>query len=164
MFDPAWDDGCSSCTAGLDEVSDGFVRHINARDTSFAVIARAPIDKIETYKHKRGWTVPFVSSYGSDFNYDFRVTLDRRMDSVEYNYRPLPDLGPEESMELPGKSCFLRDGDRVFHTYSMYARGTEMTGGSYYFLDLTALGRQEDWEEPKDRHEDLEHGARPDFS
>jgi predicted dithiol-disulfide oxidoreductase (DUF899 family) len=164
MFDPDWDEGCSSCTAGLDELNDGFIRHINARQTSFAVVARAPIDKIETYKHKRGWTVPFVSSYGSDFNYDFRVTLDRRMDSVEYNYRPLPDLGPEESMELPGKSCFLRDGDRVFHTYSMYARGTDMTGGSYYFLDLTALGRQEDWEEPKDRHEDLEHGARPDFS
>jgi predicted dithiol-disulfide oxidoreductase (DUF899 family) len=163
MFDPDWDDGCSSCTAGLDEVSDGFIRHINARDTSFAVVARAPIAKIETYKQKRGWTVPFVSSYGSDFNYDFHVTLDRRMDSVEYNYRPLPDLGPDESMELPGKSCFLRDGDRVFHTYSMYARGTEMTGGSYYFLDLTALGRQEDWEEPKDRHENP-HTATPNFS
>jgi predicted dithiol-disulfide oxidoreductase (DUF899 family) len=163
MFDPDWDDGCSSCTAGLDELNDGFIRHINARDTSFAVVARAPIAKIEPYKQKRGWTVPFVSSYGSDFNYDFHVTLDRRKDSVEYNYRPLADLGPEESMELPGKSCFLRDGDRVFHTYSMYARGTEMTGGSYYFLDLTALGRQEDWEEPKDRHEQP-HGAVPNFS
>lgn len=163
MFDPDWDEGCSSCTAGLDELNDGFIRHINARETSFAVVALAPIAKIEPYKQKRGWTVPFVSSYGSDFNYDFHVTLDRRTDSVEYNYRPLADLGPEESMELPGKSCFLRDGDRVFHTYSMYARGTEMTGGSYYFLDLTALGRQEDWEEPKDRHEQP-HGAVPNFS
>jgi predicted dithiol-disulfide oxidoreductase (DUF899 family) len=163
MFDPDWDEGCSSCTAGLDELSDGFIRHINARDTSFAVVARAPIDKIEAYKAKRGWTVPFVSAYGTDFNYDFHVTLDRRMDSVEYNYRPLPELGPEESMELPGKSCFLKDDDRIFHTYSMYARGTEMTGGSYYFLDLTALGRQEDWEEPKDRYESP-HDATPNFS
>jgi predicted dithiol-disulfide oxidoreductase (DUF899 family) len=163
MFDPDWDEGCSSCTAGLDELNDGFIRHINARQTSFAVVARAPIAKIEAYKSKRGWTVPFVSSYGTDFNYDFHVTLDRRMDSVEYNYRALPGLGSEESMELPGKSCFLKDGDRIFHTYSMYARGTEMTGGSYYYLDLTALGRQEEWEEPKDRHESA-HAGRPDFS
>ncbi|WP_316690570.1 DUF899 family protein [Pseudonocardia sp. H11422] len=66
-------------------------------------------------------------------------------------------------MEAPGHSCFLRDGDSVFHTYSMYARGAEMLGGSYYFLDLTALGRQEDWEEPKGRATDT-RGAVPDFS
>ena len=70
----------------------------------------------------------------------------------------------EGSSEQPGYSMFLRDGDDVFHTYSMYARGAEMLGGSYYFLDLTALGRQEDWEEPKDRHDDSTRSAIPDFA
>jgi predicted dithiol-disulfide oxidoreductase (DUF899 family) len=69
----------------------------------------------------------------------------------------------EQPIEQPGQSCFLRDGNDVFHTYSSYARGAEMTGGSYYYLDLTALGRQEDWEEPKDRATDA-RGAVPDFS
>jgi predicted dithiol-disulfide oxidoreductase (DUF899 family) len=160
MFDPEWDDGCPSCTAGLDEVNVGLIRHLNARETSFAVVARAPIAKIEAYKRKRGWDVPFVSSFDTSFNDDFRVTLDPERDLVEYNFRPLPGL--ETSTELPGKTCFLREGDRIFRTYSTYARGLEQTGGSYFFLDMTALGRQEDWEEPKDRHEHP-HMARPDF-
>jgi len=77
-----------------------------------------------------------------------------------YNYRPVE---ADDPFEAPGQSCFLRDGDAVFHTYSNYARGAEMTGGSYYYLDLTALGRQEDWEEPKGRATDS-RGAVPDFS
>ena len=161
MFDPAWDKGCPGCTGFVDALGD--LSLLGERRTSFALISRAPFAKLDAYRKQRGWNRPWYSSSGGDFNYDFHVTLDRRMDSVEYNYRPLPDLGSEESMELPGKSCFLKDGDQIFHTYSMYARGTEMTGGSYYFLDLTALGRQEDWEEPKDRHENPRAG-RPDFS
>jgi predicted dithiol-disulfide oxidoreductase (DUF899 family) len=102
-----------------------------------------------------GWTFPWYSSYGSDFNYDFHVTLDEAVAPVEYNYR-----GPAEleaagygvpTGELHGTSVFLRDGDRVFHTYSTYARGTEQVGGTHYYLDMTALGRQEDWEEPRGR-------------
>ena len=169
MFDPAWDDGCPSCSAGADEVSDGLLRHLDARDTRLVYVSRAPLDKIESYKAHKGWRFPWYSSYGSDFNYDFHVTLDESVAPVEYNYRTNAEYEAagaptgEEPFEGPGLSCFLRDGDRVFHTYSTYARGLEQLGGSYYFLDLTALGRQEDWEEPKGRAASV-HGAVPKFS
>jgi|SRR5882672_6944096 len=162
MFDPRWDEGCASCSAGADEICDGLLRHLQARDTSLAVVSRAPLAKIEAHKARRGWTFPWYSSFGSDFNYDFHVTLDESVAPVEYNYRTRAEheragtsyyVESEQPIEAPGQSCFLRDGDTVFHTYSTYARGAEMTGGSYYFLDLTALGRQEDWEEPKGRAE-----------
>jgi predicted dithiol-disulfide oxidoreductase (DUF899 family) len=158
MFDPEWEDGCSSCSAGCDEVSDGLLEHLHVRDTTLAYVSRAPLEKLERWKAHKGWDFPWYSSYGSDFNYDFDVTLDRSVKPPVYNYRPIDMEG-----EMPGQSHFLRAGDRVFHTYSNYARGAEMTGGSYYFLDLTALGRQEDWEEPKGRA-DLERGAQPDFA
>jgi predicted dithiol-disulfide oxidoreductase (DUF899 family) len=158
MFDPEWEDGCPSCSAGADEISDGLLEHLHQRDTSLAVVARAPLAKIEDYKARRGWTFPWYSSYGSDFNYDFGVTLDPAVAPPRYNYRPVDLEG-----EYPGQSCFVRDGDRVFHTYSSYARGAEMTGGSYYYLDLTALGRQEDWEEPKGRADQV-RGAAPNFA
>jgi predicted dithiol-disulfide oxidoreductase (DUF899 family) len=170
MFDPTWDDGCPSCTAASDEVSDGLLAHLHARETTFVTVSRAPLPKIEAYKARRGWTFPWYSSYGSDFNYDFHVTLDEAVAPVEFNYRTRPELEEvgmgwlaEGSSEQPGHSMFLRDGDRVFHTYSMFARGAEMLGGSYYFLDLTALGRQEEWEVPKGRAVSP-RGARPDFA
>jgi predicted dithiol-disulfide oxidoreductase (DUF899 family) len=170
MFDPSWEDGCPSCTAGADEVSDGLLRHLATRDTSFAVVSRAPLDKIERYKAKRGWTFPWYSSFGSDFNYDFQATVDASVAPLEYNFRGAAELEAtgagwmlEGSWEQPGYSVFLRDGDAVFHTNSVYARGTESLGGSYYWLDMTALGRQEDWEEPKGRADDARVG-RPDFS
>ena len=170
MFDPAWEDGCPSCTAASDEVSDGLLDHLHARDTTFVTISRAPLRKIEAYKARRGWTFPWYSSSGSDFNYDFHVTLDSSVAPVEFNYRTkreLEEVGmgwlAEGSSEQPGHSMFLRDGDRVFHTYSMFARGAEMLGGSYYFLDLTVLGRQEEWEEPKGRS-GTPRDARPDFA
>lgn len=166
MFDPGWERGCGSCSAGADEHSDGLDAHLQARDTRLVQVSRAPIEKIEKYRAEKGWNFPWYSSHGSDFNYDFHVTLDPSVAPVEYNYRTPQDdpslaIPEGESMEVPGLSCFLREGDRVFHTYSQYARGAESTGGSYYFLDLTALGRQEDWEEPKGRGT---HGAVPDFS
>lgn len=162
MFDPSWDDGCSSCSAGADEVADGFLEHLHSRDTTLAYVSRAPLAKIEDYKARKGWTFPWYSSYGSDFNYDFGVTLDADVAPPAYNYRPL-DVAPADlPMEMPGLSVFLHADDRVFHTYSNYARGAEMTGGSYYFLDLTPLGRQEDWEEPKGRVESA-HAGHPDF-
>jgi predicted dithiol-disulfide oxidoreductase (DUF899 family) len=171
MFDPSWDDGCPSCSAGADEVSGGLLSHLHARDTTLAYVSRAPLEKIERYKAKRGWTFPWYSSHGSNFNYDFHVTLDESVVPVEYNYRTRDEheqagtsfLEGEQPMEMPGTSYFLRVGDDVFHTYSNYARGAEMTGGSYYFLDLTALGRQEDWEEPKGRAASA-HAAQPDFA
>jgi predicted dithiol-disulfide oxidoreductase (DUF899 family) len=170
MFDPSWDDGCPSCTAAADEISDGLIAHLRARDTNLVVVSRAPLEKIERYKAKRGWTFPWYSSFGSEFNYDYNVTIDASVGPVMWNFRTLDELEQhgmgwlgEGSSEQPGYSMFLRDGDAVFHTYSMYARGGEMLGGSYYFLDLTALGRQEDWEEPKGRA-DAARGAVPDFS
>jgi predicted dithiol-disulfide oxidoreductase (DUF899 family) len=159
MFDPSWEDGCSSCSAGADEMSEGMLRHLGARETTFALISRAPLAKLDAYKAKKGWNLAWYSSYGSDFNYDFQVTMDSSLAPVEYNYRTLAEHEEagtayyfgEEPSEQPGVSCFLREGDAVFHTYSTFGRGTEQTGGAYYFLDLTALGRQEEWEEPKDR-------------
>jgi predicted dithiol-disulfide oxidoreductase (DUF899 family) len=158
MFDPSWDDGCRSCTAASDELSDGLIAHLHARDTEFVAVSRAPLAKIEDYKARRGWTFPWYSSHGSDFNYDFGVTLDRSVAEPAYNYTPIDFEG-----ELPGHSIFLRVGDDVFHTYSTYARGAEWLGGSYAFLDLTALGRQEEWEEPKGRA-DSARAAIPDFA
>jgi predicted dithiol-disulfide oxidoreductase (DUF899 family) len=158
MFDPAWDEGCPSCTAAADEMSDGLRRHLSSRDTTFVVVSRAPLEKIGRYRDSKGWTFPWYSSFGSDFNYDFNVTIDASVAPVMWNYRTIEELAEvgmgwlgEGSSEQPGYSVFLRDGDATFHTYSVYARGTEMLGGSYYFLDLTALGRQEEWEEPKGR-------------
>ena len=162
MFDPSWEEGCPSCSAGADEVSDGLLRHLHTRDTTFVYVSRAPLEKIEAYKASKGWTFPWYSSYGSDFNYDFHATLDESVATVEYNFQPIDDQD-EQSAEVPGRSSFLREGDSVFHTYSVYARGLETVGGSYYFLEETALGRQEDWEEPKGRAADA-RGAVPDFS
>jgi predicted dithiol-disulfide oxidoreductase (DUF899 family) len=150
MFDPGWDAGCPSCTSTADELSAGLLAHLRARDTAFAVVSRAPLPKIEAYKTARGWTFPWYSSFG-DFNYDFHVTLDSSVTPVMWNYRTIEELKQagmgglgEGSSEQPGYSMFLRDGEAVFHTYSTYARGTEMAVGTYHFIDHTALGRQED--------------------
>ena len=115
-----------------------------------AVVSRGPLEKTEPFRQRMGWAVPWYSSLGSDFNYDFHVTLDPAVAPVEYNFRPPPE-GGEYPMEAPGFSYFLRDGDRVFHTYSTYARGVDNLGFVSNFLDLTPLGRQEEWEEPKGR-------------
>jgi predicted dithiol-disulfide oxidoreductase (DUF899 family) len=170
MFDPDWSEGCPSCTAAADETSAGLLNHLHARDTSFVVVSRAPLNKIERYKEAKGWIFPWYSSLASDFNYDFNVTIDASVAPVMWNYRTLDELEKvdmgwlgEGSSEQPGYSMFLRDGDVIFHTYSVYARGTEMLGGSYYFLDLTALGRQEEWEEPKGRSAKARSNI-PDFS
>src|SRR3954449_3563435 len=94
MFDPSWDDGCPSCSAGAAEISPGLLEHLHVRDTTLAVVSRAPLQKIERYKASKGWTFPWYSSYGSDFNYDFHVTLDESVAPMEYNYR-----SPEEYAE-----------------------------------------------------------------
>lgn len=173
MFHPEWDDGCPSCTSGADELSPGLLEHLHTRDTSYAMVSRAPLDKLERWKAKRGWNhLRWYSSGGSDFNYDFGVTIDESRGFAAYNFRTLDEYAAmgHESMktadqpyDMPGRSCFLQSDGRVFHTYSQYARGLESTGGSYYFLDLTALGRQEDWEEPMGRSVNA-RGAVPDFA
>jgi len=173
MFDPEWENGCSSCTASVDEIADGVLTHLHARETTFALVSRAPFPKLAEYRRARGWTLPWYSSNGGDFNYDFHVTLDESVAPLELNYRTRAEIEESPSvqwvlqagqpLELPGISCFLRNGDDVFHTNTTYARGTEHLAGAYTWLDLTALGRQEDWEEPKGRAADP-HGASPDFS
>jgi predicted dithiol-disulfide oxidoreductase (DUF899 family) len=172
MFDPEWDDGCPSCSAAADELSDGLFEHLHVRDTTMVTVSRAPLHKLEDYKRRKGWSFPWYSSYGSDFNYDFGVTIDETVAPAIYNYRSKEEheakgtgyyFEGEQPIEQPGTSVFLRLGDDVFHTYSIYARGGETVGGSYYFLDLTALGRQEDWEEPKGRTESARN-ATPDFA
>jgi predicted dithiol-disulfide oxidoreductase (DUF899 family) len=170
MFDPEWEEGCPSCSASADEMSPGLVAHLRSRETNFVVVSRAPLHKINRYKSEKGWTFPWYSSFGGAFNYDFNVTIDGSVAPVMWNYRTLEELERidmgwlgDGSSEQPGYSTFLRDGDAIFHTYSVYARGTEALGGSYYFLDMTALGRQEEWEEPKDRVANA-RAAAPDFS
>jgi predicted dithiol-disulfide oxidoreductase (DUF899 family) len=171
MFDPDWEEGCPSCTAGIDEISEGFLDHLHTRDTSFALVSRAPLEKLERWKDKKGWDIPWYSSFGTDFNYDFGVTIDESVRPGEYNFRTREEFeargerffDSDQPFEMPGRSCFLEVDGRVFHTYSQYARGLESTGGSYYFLDLTALGRQEEWEEPKGRSGSA-RSAQPDFA
>ena len=148
MFDPSWDEGCKSCSHFMDN-SEGAIVHLGARDTAFAVVSRAPLAKIESFKRRMGWMFPWFSSFGSDFNYDFHVTLDEAEGSAEYNYASAADLVKagklwSEKGELPGLSVFLRDGDSVFHTYSTYQRGLDLPLNTYNFLDLSPLGRQED--------------------
>ncbi|MEV7994034.1 DUF899 domain-containing protein [Streptomyces sp. NPDC086077] len=133
MFPPEWEAGCRSCSAFLDQV--GHLAHLHARGTTFAAVSRTPYTRILPFKARMGWTLPWYSSYGNDFNVDFEATL----------------VHEGELVERPGVSCFLRDRDRVFHTYSTYERGLDGLGSTTSLLDLTALGRQEEWEEPKGR-------------
>lgn len=159
MYGPDWDLPCRSCSAAVDEIARGHLNHLRARTTAFALVSRAPYPKLAAFKERMGWQVPWYSSAGSSFNFDFHVTLDDSVAPIQYNYRTPEEhqqagtafyVSGTQPIELPGLSCFLRVGDRVFHTYSTYARGADVAG-SNEFLDLTALGRQEPWEEPKGR-------------
>ncbi len=170
MFDPSWDRGCGSCTAMADDLSDGARAHLAARDTAFAAVSRAPYPKLAAYRQERGWAFPWYSSYGSDFNYDFHVSLDPAVTPNSYNFRAGDELAAagqawliDHVGEQPGVSAFLRDGDEVFHTYAVYGRGVEVMMHAYRLLDITALGRHEDWEEPKGRVP-AAHAADPSFT
>ncbi len=147
MFDPEWDDGCPSCSYAVDDLGPGHLPHLQDKDTSYVVVSRAPLAKLETWKAKKGWAIPWVSSEGSPFNYDFHVTIDEDVAPAEYNYRTRAEYkerGVDWDMrgENPGYSVFLRDGESIFHTYSTFARGVELLNSSTQFLDLTPLGRQ----------------------
>jgi predicted dithiol-disulfide oxidoreductase (DUF899 family) len=155
MFEPDADEACPSCTFWMDNW--GHLEHLHARDTSFTAVSRAPLEKLERYRERMGWTFPWHSSWGSDFNYDFHVTLDPAVAPVEHNYKDFAQLEQENpawrgwSGEEMGASAFLRRGDRVFHTYSCFERGIDLLNGTYNWLDLTARGRQEEWEQPAGR-------------
>ena len=150
MFDPNWDTGCPACTRHVNAVGD--LSPLTDQDTTFALVSRAPLPKLQAYKAKKGWRLPWFSSFGSDFNYDFHVTNDEKMAPVEYNYRSKAEL---ETMIVPnategeehGLSVFFSLGDDVFHTYSVYARGTETLTDVRSLLDMTPYGRQQDFED-----------------
>jgi len=146
MFDPSWDDGCTSCTFAVFDLC--YLPHLHEKDTSFALVSRAPFEKLQSYKERMGWTVPWYSSFDSDFNYDFHVTMDESVQPVLYNYRSKEEheqagMPWYTAGELPGVSVFLRDGERVYHTYSAFARGIELLVSTRNFLDLTPLGRHD---------------------
>ena len=148
MFDPEWGEGCKSCSHLMDNTA-GAIVHLAARDTAVVVISRAPVPKIEAFKKRMGWPVQWVSSFDTDFNYDFHVTLDEANGSVEHNYGHVPTLLEARKIwsakgEMPGLSVFVREGEDVFHTYSAYQRGLDLLLNTYNYLDLTPLGRQED--------------------
>jgi len=149
MFDPKWDEGCPGCTGYVDSLGD--LSLLEARDTSFVLISRAPLEKLQAYKERKGWDQPWLSSYGSDFNYDFHVTLDEDVAPVEYNYRDKAEFEANghhaTKGEAHGLSVFFRIDDDIFHTYSSYARGVEGLTNSFSLLDVTPYGRQEDWED-----------------
>jgi predicted dithiol-disulfide oxidoreductase (DUF899 family) len=144
MFGPEWKEGCPSCSFVVDHL-DGAVPHLAARDVSFMVVSRAPLAKLEAFEKRMGWRFPWVSSSGSDFNYDFHVSFrpeDKKNGKVDYNYttQEFP------SDEAPGASVFYRDPatGEIFHTYSTYGRGLDAFVGTYTLLDLVPKGRDED--------------------
>jgi predicted dithiol-disulfide oxidoreductase (DUF899 family) len=133
MFGPDWDEGCPSCSFWADNF-DGIGVHLAHRDVTFLAVSRAPLDRLMAYRSRMGWTFPWVSALGSDFNMDFGVSQ-----ASTYNY--VPAASPEE--ELPGLSAFAQRDGEVFHTYSCYSRGIDAFNGAYQLLDLTPKGRDE---------------------
>jgi predicted dithiol-disulfide oxidoreductase (DUF899 family) len=145
MFGPNQDEGCNGCSMVVDQLP--HLAHLHARDTSFAVVSRAPLAKIDAFKERMGWSVPWYSSFESDFNVDFGVSPET------------PQVGEYQDGEMFGLSVFLRDGDRIYRTYFTNGRGVEHLGTVWTLLDLTPFGRQEDWEDsPEGRPQTPRYG------
>jgi predicted dithiol-disulfide oxidoreductase (DUF899 family) len=166
MFAPDWEAGCPSCSLEADH-AEGAIVHLEHHDVTYVRVSRAPLDKLQAYKKRMGWTAKWVSSHGSDFNYDFGVSFtkeDLAKGKINYNYATIEDK-KYLSDELPGLSVFYKDenGD-VYHTYSSYARGNEEVIGAFTYFDVTPKGRNEkeimDWVRRHDEYEDAER-ARP---
>ena len=161
MFAPDWDAGCPSCSLEADH-AEGAIVHLEHHDVTYVRVSRAPLEKIQAYRERMSWTAKWVSSSGSDFNYDFGVSFtkeDLAKGRIDYNYATITD---EKYLfdELPGLSVFYKDdrGD-VFHTYSSYARGNEEVIGAFIYLDITPKGRNEteimDWVRRHDEYGDV---------
>ena len=145
MFGPDDDEGHNSCSLMVDNIS--HEEHLHALDTTIALVSRAPLNKLLSFRERMGWSVPWYSSFGTDFNYDFHVTNDESVAPVQYNYKDKATLIEKGTPwyargEWQGLSVFLRDGDDVYHTYSAYERGIEGLVNTFNYLDLTPLGRQ----------------------
>jgi predicted dithiol-disulfide oxidoreductase (DUF899 family) len=165
MFGPDYTAGCPSCSMIADGFN-GFALHLANHDVTLAAVSRAPLAKLQAYKRRMGWTFPWASSFGGDFNFDFSVGLteeQQRKGSVEYNYRPgspamvatsVPESvalfaamcgtdAPTYMRERPGMSAFVLEDGVVYHTYSTYARGLDGLWGAYQWLDRAPNGRNE---------------------
>jgi predicted dithiol-disulfide oxidoreductase (DUF899 family) len=161
MLGPGWEQGCPSCSFMADH-TDGMNVHLQHRDVTFVAVSRAPLAEIERFRRRMGWQFKWVSSYGTDFNYDYGVSFtpeEVAKGKLQYNYSDGQWPHPHE--ELPGISVFCKnDSGEVFHTYSTYGRGVEVMMGTYNMLDLVPKGRDEDnlrftmeWVRHHDRYE-----------
>ena len=143
MYGKDWEEGCPSCSFWADNFN-GIDIHLHHRDISLVAVSTAPLDILNAYKERMGWTFKWVSSGGNYFNHDYHVTFtpaEMRRGDVYYNYR----IGKFPSEEAPGISVFCKNGNgELFHTYSCYARGLDMLNGAYHFMDLVPRGRDED--------------------
>ena len=142
MFAPDWDEACKSCSFWADNFN-GIPVHLGHRDVTFTAVSLAPLAKIEAYKKRMGWSFPWVSSHGSDFNFDYQAsfTPDQIAAGTYYNYQ----VQPNKVSEQVGISVFARNArGELFHTYSCYSRGVDMLNGAYHYLDLVPKGRDED--------------------
>jgi len=160
MLGPGWQEGCPSCSFLADHI-DGAVVHLAQRDVTLLAVSRAPLRQIAAFKQRMGWRFTWVSSYGSEFNFDYHVSFTKAQmagGAVDYNFAPR-EFPCEEA---PGLSVFYKDehGD-VFHTYSAYARGLDLLVGAYNYLDLAPKGRDEEalaftmaWVRHHDRYSD----------
>ena len=142
MLGPDWEAGCKSCSFWADNFN-GIVAHLKQRDATLVAISRAPLPKLQAFAKRLGWSFKWLSSFDSDFNYDYHVSFkpeDRAGGKVIYNYA----ASKMDMSELPGISAFYKDADgQVFHTYSCYARGLDMMNTAYHYLDLLPKGRDE---------------------
>jgi len=141
MYGPDWEEGCPSCSFWADSF-EGLLVHLARRDATLVAVSRAPYGKLAAYRQRMGWSFPWYSSHGSDFNFDYRVSYTPEQvesGNAEYNFAPakVPD-------ELPGVSVFHRDAaGELYHTYSTYARGLDMLNAAYQYMDLLPRGRDE---------------------
>ncbi len=160
MYGPDWEEGCPSCSFWADNFN-GIVVHLNHRDISLIAVSRAPLDKLQAYRERMGWTFDWVSSQANDFNRDYHVSFtpeEMERGEVYYNF----GMNRFPSEEAPGVSVFYRDRDgTVYHTYSSYSRGLDMINGAYHLMDLVPRGRDEDelpypaaWLRRRDQYDD----------
>lgn len=144
MYGPDWEAGCPGCSFMADHI-DGMLPHLNNHDVTMIAASRAPLEKLEAYRKRMGWKFPWVSSHGSDFNFDYHVSFTKEelaSGKVMYNYRETDAADAHD--ELPGLSAFFKDGEgTVYHTYSDYARGGEEALGTLMILDRAPKGRNE---------------------
>jgi predicted dithiol-disulfide oxidoreductase (DUF899 family) len=142
MFGPDWETGCKSCSFWADNFN-GVADHLKQRDVSFLAVSRAPLEKLEAFKKRMGWGFKWVSSAGSDFNFDYDVSFTPEAlakGEALHNY----EMRKNSMSELAGISVFFKDAsDAIYHTYSCYARGLDMVNGAYHLLDLAPKGRDE---------------------